>query len=57
MSILPSQSNITPYSHIIHSIREKESTVGDHLLGAKGELIKEVGMSLHLPLLLNAMFS
>ena len=48
MSILLSQSNITPHPHIIHSIRKEESLVGDCSLGAKGELIKQVSVSLHL---------
>jgi len=48
MSILLSQSNITSHPHIIHSIREEESSIGDHSLEAEGELIKQVGASSHL---------
>ena len=36
-----------PYLHIIHSIRE-ESIMGDCSSRAKGKLIKQVGVSLHL---------
>jgi len=48
MSILLSQSNITSHPHIIHSIREEESSMGDHSLEAESEFIKQVGVSLYL---------
>jgi len=48
MSILLSQPNVTHRPHIMHSIREEGSTMGDHSSGAENEFINQVGASLHL---------
>jgi len=45
MSILLSQSNITPHPH---PIREEESLMGDRSSEAEGELMKQVGVSSYL---------